>query len=227
MSAKGGAPYDKRVQRYAYLALGGAIVLALLLIARGDGELRGFEIPAWAPYLALALALALAIVGIVRRSDAFAGAGAAFLALATLPGGAADASIVAYVLGGLFGLCVLGLLELVHMTKRYERAHRAVERENVPEEHVNRVTDEALRTLASRAGLAALFVAGVVGLAFLLANVGPRQWRAAIETTAPLGVAVIALAVAGAASLFILTRGARFRLRREPRPKELLPDVAE
>jgi hypothetical protein len=133
----------------------------------------------------------------------------------------------AYALGALFGLALLLALELVHMTERYARAHRAVESENVPEEHINRVTDEALKTLATRIGIAAFAVAGAVGIAFLLAAAGPAQWRAAVETTAPLGVAVVGLALAGAASLFILARGAKYRLRSEPSPKELLPDVAE
>jgi uncharacterized membrane protein len=113
------------------------------------------------------------------------------------------------------------------MTDRYERAHKAVEKENVPEEHINRVTDEALKTLASRASFAVLAVAAAIGIAFLLRLIGPRQWRDAVETTAPLGVAVAGLALAGAVSLSILARGAVYRLGREPRPKELLPDVAE
>jgi len=225
--ATSATPYDARIQRYAYLALAGATTLAFLLVLGKEPRLLGLELPAWASFAALGLGVVLAIVGIARRSDVLVGVGAGALVLGTLPGGVSQTSLYTYALGVLFGLALLLLVELVHMTKRYARAHRAVETENVPEEHINRVTDEALKTLGSRAGLAALAVAGAVALAFLVASVGPRQWRAATETTAPLGVAVMGLALAGAASLFILARGAKFRLRREPRPKELLPDVAE
>lgn len=220
-------PHEKRVQRYGYLALGAAVVLGAFLVLPSDPVLLGVEVPVVAPLALLALGGILGAIAVGRRSNGLSIAALALLALAALPAGAPRPSVATYALGLLFGLALLLLFELVHMTERYARAHRAVENENVPEDHVNRVTDEALRTLAGRGAMAALAAAGAVALALVLALVGPAQWRAAVETRAPLGVAVIGLALAGAASLYILARGATFRLRREPTPKELLPDVAE
>ena len=221
-------PHEKRVQRNGYIALGGTVVLGAVLVALADRpRLLGADIPPTALYGALLLGAIVASVAIARRSDLLAGIGAAILVLGVLPAADARPAWWLYALGILYGGALLLTIELVHMTERYERAHRAVESENVPEEHVNRVTDEALRTLSARAGVAALGVAAIVALAFGLAQFGPRQWRAAVETAAPLGVAVLALAVAGALSLYILARGATFRFRREAQEKEMLPDVAE
>lgn len=221
------ASYDKRVQRYAYAALAADALLAVWLALQGDGRIGNLEIPVLALLGAILVGAVLGVVAVARRSDLLAGLALAALVLAILPGGVASPGLGTYALGALFGLAALLLLELVHMTSRYERAHRAVETENVPEEHINRVTDESLKTLLSRAALASAAVALAIGGAFVLQAAGPRQWRAAVETSAPLGVAVVALALAGAASLFILARGAKLRLRREPRPKELLPDAVE
>ena len=220
-------PHEKRVQRLGQLALGGALVLGGILAFTSEPRLLGVELPVWAPLVALVAGAIVGFVAIARRTSALAAVAVGILALAVLPAGAARPSVLTYALGLLFGLALLLVFELVHMTERYERAHRAVDEDNVPEEHINRVTDEALRTLATRGVLAALAVAAAVGIAFILSLVGPAQWRAAVETSAPLGVAVVALALAGATSLSILARGAAFRLRREPEPKELLPDVAE
>lgn len=220
-------PHEKRVLRYGYTALAAATVLGAALILTTDARLLGADVPVAVPFSPLAVGAVVGVVAVARRSGPIALAAVAFLALAVLPASSLRPAVSTYALGVLFGLALLLTFELVHMTARYERAHRAVEQDNVPEDHINRVTDEALRTLAGRSALAAAGVALVVALAYLLAAVGPAQWRAAVETTAPLGVAVLGLAVAGALSLFILARGAKLRLAREPKPKELLPDVAE
>jgi hypothetical protein len=218
-------PHEKRVLRFAYAAAGAAIALGLWQALAGNGRFLGLEIPVLALAGLVVIGGILSVVAIRRRSTVLAVVGAGIVVLGVVPGGDPQPGALSYALALLFGACVLVMAELVHMTERYERAHRAVEKENVPEEHINRVTDEALKTLGGRAALAAAAVAATIGLAFLLATVGPRQWRAAVETSAPLGVAVLALALAGVASLFILRRGAT--LRAEPKPKEVLPDVAE
>lgn len=221
-------PHEKRVQRLAYGALAISAGLAAAQAIRGDGVLFGFEVPLLAILGLLVAGAVVAAVAVAKRNPALALAGAALLVLSVLPGGLARPGPLGYGLGLAFGVALLAMGELVDMTRRYEHAHRAVEKENVPEEHVNRVTDEAVKTLATRAGLALAAATAGVGLAFLLAAAGPRQWRAAVETTAPLGVAVATLAILGAASLYILVRGSEFKLpRREPRPKETVPDVAE
>lgn len=229
MSAPGKGEFTqiKGVRRYAFASLAVATITGLWLVLTGELRAFGVEVPMAATLALLVVGVVVGIVGITRRSDLVIGIGAVLLVLGVVPGSFAEPGLLTYGLGLLFGFAVLLMLELVYMTGRYERAQRVVERENVPDSSVKTVVVEARKTLARRAGLAALCAAGAVGLAFLLASVGPRQWRAAIETTAPLGVAVIALALAGLASLYILTRGAKFKLRREPPPKELLPDVAE
>lgn len=226
-AGKGEFTKIKGVRRYAFASLAVATLAGLWLILTGELRAFGVEVPMAATLTLLVVGVVVGIVGITRRSDLVIGIGAVLLVLGVVPGSFAEPSLLTYGAGLLFGFAVLLKLELVYMTGRYERAQKVVERENVPESHVHTVVVEARKTLARRAGLAALCALGAVGLAFLLASVGPRQWRAAIETTAPVGVAVIALALAGLASLYILTRGAKFKLRREPPPKELLPDVAE
>lgn len=224
---KGELKQIKGVRRYAFACLAVAFVAGAWLVLTGELEPFGVEVPAIAALGLLVAGAIASLVGITRRSDLVVGIGAALLVLGVVPGGFARPGLLVYGLGLLFGFAVLLMLELVYMTGRYERAQRVVEREHVPESHVNTVVVEARKTLAVRAAIAGAFAAAAVGLSFILASVGPSQWRAAVETTAPLGVAVIALALAGAASLFILTRGAKYKLRREPPPKELLPDVAE
>lgn len=224
---KGESSQIKGVRRYAFASLAVATIAGLWLVSTGDMRPLGMEVPPLAALAVLLLGAIVGVVGVTRRSDLITGIGAALLVAGVLPAGFARPGILTYALGLLFGFAVLLTLELVYMTGRYERAQRVVEREHVPESHVTTVVVEARKTLARRVGLSALAAAAAIGVAFLLASVGPRQWRAAIETTAPLGVAVIALALAAGASLFILARGAKFKLRREPPPKELLPDVAE
>lgn len=220
-------PHEKRVQRYGYLALGAAVVAGLALILRVESpRALGFELPPLAPLAALALGAIALAVAVARRNAIVGVAGAALMLLAIVPAATPAAGFLDYALGLAYGAALLMAGELVHMTARYERAHRAVDEDNVPEEHINTVTDEALRTLFARSALALLAAASAVGIAHLLAAFGPGAWRAATETTAPLGVAVVAMALALAASLYILARGARMP-RREPKPQEIAPDVAE
>lgn len=226
MSAPGSV-HVKGARRYAFAALALASITGAAFVLPADGKLFGFEVSSLALLGVLLLGVVVAIVGITRRSVAITATGAALLALALLPAGTPRPNVANYALGALFGLGLLLMVELIYMIGRHERASRVVETGNVPESHVNSVIVEARRTLFRRAALAFLAVALAVGGAFALRAFGPRQWRAAVETSAPLGVAVLALALAGAASLFILARGAKFKLRREPKPKELLPDVAE
>lgn len=221
-------PHEKRVQRFAYLSLAAATGLAAAQAIRGDGVLFGLEIPLGAVLGLVVAGAAVAAFGVAKRNPALALGGGLLLVLGVLPGGLARPGPVGYGLGLAFGGALLAMGELVDMTRRYEHAHRAVDQENVPEEHVNRVTDEAMKTLAQRAAIALAASAAGVGLAYLLATAGPRQWRAAVETTAPLGVAVATLTLLGAASLYILVRGSVFKMpRRDPKPKETVPDVAE
>lgn len=220
-------PHERRVQRYATIAFLAAGGLALGIILTGSDTLLGVEVPLAATG---GLALVGAIAGAVaaaRRSIGIAAGAAVALVLAVTPGGKLEPTITDYALGLLFGATLLAALELVHMTVRYERAHRAVERDNVPEEHVNRVTDEALKTLGSRAGMALGAAALAVGAAFLLSIAGPAAWREAIETTAPLGVAVIGLALLGAGSLYILFTGSAFRRADPHASKEIASDAVE
>lgn len=219
-------PHERRLQRYASLALAGAVGLGAWLILQGEPRVGAYEIPALAPWALLVVGAVATLVGTLRRATWLAILGAAILALAVVPASQPRPDALGYGLGLAFGAFLLCAGELVHMMERYQKAHRAVESENVPEEHINRVTDESLRTLALRAGLSVLACGAAVGLAYALSAIGPRQWRAAAETTAPLGVALAALALAGLVSLSILARGASLR-REDAQPKEVLPDVAE
>jgi ABC-type nickel/cobalt efflux system permease component RcnA len=109
------------------------------------------------------------------------------------------------------------------MTTRHDRAP-AAEKENASQAHLARVADETLKTLAGR-GLLALALAGLgVGLALLLATLGPLRLREAVETRAHLGVAVASLALMGALGLLILVRGARAPTP-DPASQESAPDV--
>lgn len=219
-------PHEKRVQTFAYAALAGCAVLGFLLVQQGRGQVLGFPVPALASFALLLAGTGLGAAAAYRRDARLAVAACVLFVLAVLPADLDAPGVVGYATGYAFGAALLVFGELVHMTARYEKAHRAVEEENVPEEHINHVTDEALRTLFARGGLATLAALGAIALAYLLAALGPRAWRDAVETTAPLGVAVAALALAAGAATFILFRGSRLRLRRQP-PQETAPDVAE
>lgn len=219
-------PHEKRFMRFAYVALVLAAGLAVALATQGDGKPFGVEVPALYAILLAVLGLAVGAVGTHRRSGVVALAACALLALAVVPAGAAEPGPLGYALGILFGLALLAYGELVHMTTRYDRAHAAVERENVPEDHLDRVSDEALKTLATRGLLAAGLAALGVALAFLLALAGPLRLREAVETRAHLGAAVASLALLGGLGLFILVRGLRAP-RQEPTLQESAPDALD
>lgn len=220
-------PHEKKLQRAGYLALAAATLLAVLLASRGDAKVLGLAIP---KLVGIALALVGAVVGaiaVARRHTAIALAGCATLVLAVVPAARAEAGVLDYALGLVFGVALLAFGECVSQTTRYDVAHRAVDADGVPEEHLNKVSDEALRTLATRGLYAFLAAAACVGLAFLLALAGPAQWRSGVETTAPLGVALASLTLLGAASLVILFTGARFTRAPEAPSPEVVPDVVE
>jgi hypothetical protein len=217
-------PHEARVQRYAYGALAGALVADGFLALITPGDVLGVRVPLLAT---LGLALAAAVVGVVgvaRRSGGTALAAAGLLAASAVPGGASAPGVLAYAAGLLLGGLLLAFGELAHQTARYERAHRVIEEEHVGEESLDRVTDEALRTLGERALLALGVAAAPVALALLLSWIGPAPWREGLETASPLGAAVLALAVFAGIAIFILTRGAK--LRDESSPKEVVA-VAE
>jgi hypothetical protein len=222
-------PHERRVQRYALLALAASAALAAAQTGLGDGRVLGVEVPALAPVGVALLGALVGAVAVLRRSPATALVGAGVmlvgLGLAVTP-----ATPLAWGLALAFALFTLAWVELVHVTQRYERAHRVVEQEHVPEASLNRVTDETLKTLGARAGLSGLAVALAIGLAYALRYAGPRQWREAVETTSPLGVALVALALLGGLSVFILLSGATFRRDAAPPAPtlaEVETDVAE
>ena len=215
-------PHERRVQRFAYLALALAAGLGLYLALGSEGKLLGVQVPLLA---ALGLVLAgavLGVVAVVRRATGLALAACALLVLGVVPGGARAPGLLGYALGFLFGALVLCFGELVHMTTRYETAHKLVETEGVPEESLDHVTDEAVKTLAVRAGLALALALSAALAALALTRWGPAAFREGIETAAPLGVAVLALLAFAAISLFVLVRGSRLR-RGGEEPKEAMP----
>lgn len=220
-------PHERRLQRFAFLALAAAIVLSLVAIAQGRSRLFGLDVPAAAPYGVAALGAILGGVAIVRRLASLALAGCVGLILAVLPAALVEPGFLAYAAGLALGVALLALGELIHMMTRYEAAHKAVEEDGLPEAHLDRVTDEALATLSGRLGLALALSGAGLGLAYLLRFAGPAQWRDALETTAPLGVALTTLALVGAGALMILFRGARMPWRRSQIPQETASDVAE
>src|SRR5207244_3636693 len=117
--------------------------------------------------------------------------------------------------------------ELVHQAARHERAHRLVDEEHVEEESVERVTDEALRTLAARAGLALLLTAGGALVALLLSAAGPQYFRDGLESASTLGAAVWTLLVFALLALYVLVRGAKFPKLPKRAPKALPTDHLE
>lgn len=222
-------PHERRIRNYGFVTLALALALALALVVRGNAELVGIDVPKGVQYALVLAAVAVQVAALLRRSGPLATGASVLFVLSVVPA-ATDAAWLDYVLGAAFGVAVLGSGELVHMMERYERAHRAVDDDNVPEDHINKVTDESLRTLVGRGGVALACVLGAVAVAYLLRAAGPAQWRAAVETTAPLGVAVIALALSLVVAIVVLLRGARLpRYARTPRPEpqESTSDVPE
>lgn len=221
-------PHERRLQGLAYAALALAALLAFVAVRQGEGRLFGVDVPALASYVLLAAGLVAGVVAVARRVPALALAAAFLLALAALPAGLLSPGLLAYATGLAFAGAALAFGELVHMMGRYERAHRAVESDGLPEDHLDRVTDEALATLAGRLGLSLLVAGAGVALAFILSLAGPAQWRAALETTSPLGVALASLSLLGLGALIVLFRGARLPWRRaRPPHQEPASDAAE
>jgi hypothetical protein len=210
-------PHEARVQRYAYAALALATIVAAFLALRADGTFLAFAAPTLALLAIVAAGAVVGVVAVVRRRTVVALAAGALLALGVVPDGhALHPGVLGYAAGLLLGGLVLAFGELVHQTSRYDAAHRLIEEEGVSEEGLDRVTDEALRTLGERALLALGLAALPVLAALALATVGPAAWRAGIETSSTLGVTVLALALFGGVSLFILTRGSTLRSPQEP-----------
>lgn len=204
-------PHERRVQRFAFLALAGLTILGVVLALRSPGRLGPMEVPAAAMLGLVILGAAVGVAGIVRRAVVLATVGAALVVLGLAPGGELAPGVLGYALGLVFGALVVAFCELVHMTTRYETAHKLVEEEGVPEESLDRVTDEAVRTLGSRAGLALALAAGGALLALSLATAGPRAFREGLETGAPLGVAVASLVLYSILMLYVLVRGSSLR----------------
>lgn len=222
-------PHERRLQAIAGVALAAAVVLAAVAVLQGNVRLFGVALPSALPYALLAAGAIAGLVAIVRRATLVAVAAVLCLVLATLPANLLAPGALAWVVAYAFALAALVFAELVHMMGRYESAHRAVESDGLPEEHLNRVTDEALATLAGRAGIALLVAAAGLGLAVLLSFVGPAQWREALETRSPLGVALASGVLLGVGGLLVLFRGARAPWRNassSPSPaQEIAPDV--
>lgn len=204
-------PHERRVQRFAYVALGLVAALGLWLALRSPGRLLGLDVPLGATLGLVALGAVVGLVAVARRATPLALAACALLVLGVAPGGDLAPGAAGYAAGFLFGALLLAFGELVHMTTRYDKAHKLVEEEGVPEESLDRVTDEAVKTLATRAGLALALALGAALAAVGLARWGPPALREGLETAAPLGVAVVALLVLSALSLYVLARGSRLR----------------
>lgn len=210
------SPHERRLQRWAWLALALATLLGLL--------------QAW-PHLpglgAGILGAGVGAVAILRRHAPTALAACLLLVLGVLPGGLPRPGLGAYAMGILFGAALLAYGECVHATRRHERARKAVEKDGRAEGHLDRVTGQTLATLGVRTLVAALAAAAGVLLAWLLATLGPVQLREAVETTAPLGVAVASLSLMGGAALFILVRGSRLRRQATGTPQETATDAQD
>jgi hypothetical protein len=219
--------HERRIQGLAYAALGAAAILAVVGVLQGGSRLFGTPIPVTLLYGLVGAGAILGAVAIVRRSWLLALGSGALLTLGALPAGALAPGLAGYAVGLAYGAALLVFGELVHMMTRYEIAHRAVETDGLPEDHLNRVTDEALATLAGRAGYALVLAALAVALAFTLSLIGPAQWRAALETTSPLGVALTGATLLGLGSILILFRGARLPGRAAPSNQETPPDAVE
>lgn len=208
MSATPDAAREGKHRRRALLALGALAALTLFLAARGPAVAFGVELG----LLPLALPLAALVPGVLalrRGGVPLALAACGLFVLAVAPVADEEPGPAGYALGLAFGLLLLAYGELVHMTTRHARARKAVEDDALAGDHLDRVRDEALRTLLTRAALAAGLAALAVLLAFLLALIGPARLREAVETRAPLGVALSSLVLMGGVGFYVLVRGAR------------------
>lgn len=211
MSPMSGYEQERRAQRFAFIALALSALLGLIQTGVTPGSLFGMPLPAGVGLGLVILGAILGIVAVMKRAPglAYATPGAMLTGLALTVTG--EPTLVALILGLAFAGALLAFLELVHIARRYEKAHKVVETEHAPEESLNHVTIETLRTLTTRLGLAIAGVALGAGLATLLSKLGPRQWRGALETAGPIGIAVFTLALFGLASLYVLSRGGRLR----------------
>lgn len=216
-------PHERRFQRFGYAALAALTLLAATVLLQGEPGAFGVEL-GLLPLGLVLVALVAGALAVHRRSALLALATAVLMALAVAPVATPSPGLGGYAMGVLFGALLLAFGELVHLTTRYDRAHAAVEKEGVPEDHLDRVSDEALKTLATRALLAGLFAFAGVLLAFLLALAGPLRLREAVETTAPLGVALASLVLMAGTGFYVLARGGPRREDPAP-PLESVPDA--
>lgn len=203
-------PHQARVQRWGYAAVALAALVAAL---DARGLLLGL----------VALGAVAGAVAVHRRSSPLAIGAGALLVGSVVPAGSLDPGLAGYARGFALGALVLCVHELVAQTARYDRAHKLVDEQAASEASLDRVTDEALKTLGARLALALALALAPVALALALAAGGPALLRASVETASPLGVAVLATGVLGALTLLVLARGAR--LRRGDKPTET-PEVA-
>jgi hypothetical protein len=227
MTTPASLAHAARVQRYAYAALAIATILAAYVAIASRALVLGVKVPLVVTLALVAAGAIAGVVAVVRRHTPLAFAGAGLLVLGVTPGGALDPGLAGYAAGFAFGALLLAYTELVHQTSRYDRAHRIIEEEGVSEDSLDRVTDEALRTLLTRAGLAVGLAAAGALLVLLLRAVGPQPFREGIETSAPLGVAVASLFLFAILTVIVLLRGASFRFRREKENKEVVDLVVE
>lgn len=220
-------PHEARVQRYAYATLIAASALAAWDAAASNGKIFDTEIPVYARFGLVAAGAITGLVAASRRSAPVGAASAALILLGVIPGGSLAPGLMGYARGFLLGGMLLAFLELVHMTQRYDRAHKLVEEEGASEEGLDRVTDEALKTLGGRAaaGIGLAFVAVLLALGF--AAFGPTSWREAVETASPLGVGVFVIGILGSLTLYILARGAKLRGEAPLASSEVAADVPE
>ena len=213
--------HEKRFQRHAYAALAALAVLSAVLLLQGEPEAFGVAL-GLLPLGLLAAGVLVGVAAVHRHSGGLALAAGALVVLAVATVARPDPALADYALGLLFGLLLLAYGELVHLTTRHDCARAAVEKEDVPEAHLDRVSRESLKTLGARALLAGLFALAAVLLAFLLRLAGPLRLREAVETTAPAGVALASLALMAGTGFYVLVRGAR---RRQDPSQESAPDA--
>ncbi len=221
-------PHERRAQRASLTALTVSIVLGFILAGFGTGRIDlGVPLPA----LLLIASFLVGTTAVLRRVVwlALVAAGLSVAGVAMGKSSLDGLGLAGLALG--YAVATLAFGELTHVTQRYEKAHKVVENEHVSEESLNRVTSETLKTLATRGLLSALAVTLGIALTWILRFAGPRQWRAALETTSALGVALATLALFAAASLFILARGAKLRAEesspRSSKTAEVDTNVAE